>query len=50
MYRARERLSKHASAATDTHATEERYFLRGLCRDDISKVISAWRRVPILPP
>jgi hypothetical protein len=34
---AREQVRKYVPAATDTHATEERCFLRGLCRDIISK-------------
>jgi hypothetical protein len=34
---ARERLGKHVPAATDSHVTEERCFLRGPCRDVISK-------------
>jgi hypothetical protein len=34
---ARERLDKYFPAATDTHAREERCFLRGPCRDVISK-------------
>jgi hypothetical protein len=34
---ARERLGKHVPAATDTHAAEERRFLRGPCQDVISK-------------
>jgi hypothetical protein len=34
---AREWLSKHVPATTDTHATEERCFLHGPCRDIISK-------------
>jgi hypothetical protein len=30
-----QRLGKYVSTATDTHATEERCFLRGPCRDVI---------------
>jgi hypothetical protein len=32
-----QRLDKHVLGATDTHATEERCFQRGPCRDVISK-------------
>jgi hypothetical protein len=37
MAAARKQLVRHVPAAADTHATEERCFLRDLCRDVTSK-------------
>jgi hypothetical protein len=51
----RERLGKHYPAATDTHAIEERCFLRGSSWDIIRKeecknlIKPAWRMFGILP-
>jgi hypothetical protein len=49
MTAARERHVKHVPTITDTHATEERYFPRGPCRDVIIKGRKSriWRRAAV---